>query len=399
MCVMGLVKPGQEFTPDHIETIYHRGNNDGFGLAYVEGERNEQGKLIKPGRVKLVKSMGMAYELKEIFAKQLEKKVPFLFHLRNATAGEKNLENCHPYQILNIDDGDPIDLFMFHNGTMRNAWVQKDKSDSRCFAEIHLRGILRERPSMMYEDGFRYFLSTMIDGNKLMFLDNRERVSIINYELGSIQPSGVWLSTKEKVEPYKPYRSTTTGTGAQSKSFQLGAGQDSSKKESQGQAPKESATSTETGSSKEKKITFKMNDGDKWIVSSDGRSHYVPAGKESDKDSAGQLALLTNGKEADAEFIKELIAKASPPSTPEDYIALRKELGKMTQIDLHDYVREFPVESGYMIRYLAGMEPDLLPEFTESSVEENIAYCVKNTWNAMYALLWAVRKEKVLEVN
>lgn len=388
MCVMGLVKPGQEFTPDHIETIYHRGNNDGFGLAYVEGERNEQGKLVKPGRVKLVKSMGFSHELKEIFAKQLEKQVPFLFHLRNATAGDKTLDNCHPYQILNIDDGDPIDLFMFHNGTMRNAWVEKEKSDSRCFAEIHLRGILRERPSMMYEDGFRYFLSTMIDGNKLMFIDNRERVSIINYELGSIQPSGVWLSTKEKVEPYKPYRP------AQTTPLQLGAGQDSSSQKSSSQATtagSESNASTGTNSS-EKKVTFKMGDGSKWIISTDGRSHYVPKGVNR------QMPLLP-GKEADVEFIKELISKAAPPKTPEDYAELRKEMAKMKHIDLHSYVREFPVESGYMLRYLAGMEPELLPDFIDQSAEENVAYCIKDSWNASYALLFAVRKEKVLEVN
>src|SRR5689334_16509593 len=134
MCVMGLVKPGQEFTAEHIESIYHKGNNDGFGMGYVEGERNEQGKLVKPGRVKVIKSMGVSAELKELYQKQVELGLPFVFHLRNATAGDKTVENCHPYQVLSIDDGDPIDLVVFHNGTMRNMWINKRMSDSWNFA-------------------------------------------------------------------------------------------------------------------------------------------------------------------------------------------------------------------------------------------------------------------------
>src|SRR5262249_13310196 len=126
MCVMGLVQPGQEFTSDYIEAIYHKGNRDGFGMAWVEGERYEdgpkKGNLVRPGRIKLTKSMGLSHELKNLYTKQLEMGVPFVFHLRNATAGDKTIDNCHPYWVLNIDEGDPIDLVLFHNGTMRNAW-------------------------------------------------------------------------------------------------------------------------------------------------------------------------------------------------------------------------------------------------------------------------------------
>lgn len=393
---MGLVKPGQEFTPEHIEQIYHKGNNDGFGMAYVEGERFEEGpnkgKLIKPGRVKIVKSMGLSVEVKNLYKTQLEMGVPFVFHLRNATAGDKVVENCHPYKVLDMDDGDPIDLWMFHNGTMRNAWIEKAKSDSRNFAETHLRGLLRERPSMLYEEGFRFFLASMIESNKLIFIDNRERVSIINHDLGSYHPgSGVWLSTKDNITPYVPYKAPVQQVAA---GFQLGAGRGNTNTT----APA-NHTSTEEESSKGK-ISWIQEDGSKWVLSADDRSHYLPKGVSFEDKQETPLLPEAAGKADDEEFIRLLIEKAAPPKTPADYYALKATLNRMTHMEVFSWVQGFPVEAAYMIRWGAGIYPDVLPEFTEMDIKEVVEYCVASAWNAAHGLGFLARqKVEVHEVN
>lgn len=404
MCVMGVVKPGQNFTPEHIEQIYHRGNNDGFGLAYVEGERYEdgpnKGRLVKPGRIKIVKSMGMAHELKEIYKTHLDMGIPFVFHLRNATAGDRVLENCHPYQVLSIDNDDPIDLWMFHNGTMRNAWIDKSKSDSRNFAEDHLRGLLRERPSMLYEEGFRRFLATMIENNKLIFIDNRERVSVINHDLGSYHPStGVWLSTKDNIQPYVTYRPPTPTPAG----FAFGAGRDNSRNSTPSTSDSAGHISTETNSSGKPKITWIQPDGSKWVMSADGRSHYIPATINTNvPQSDDQLPLLT-GKNAgvaeDKEFIKELIEKSQPPKTPAEYEQLKEDLKKLSQLEMFNWLQEYPVEGAYMLKYGAAMWPDTLPEFAEMSLEDIIAYNIDSSWNAAYALVFMTRQKEKVRVH
>lgn len=397
MCVMGLVKPGQNFTPEHIEQIYIRGNNDGFGMAYVEGERYEdgdkKGRLVRPGRVKIVKSMGPSYEVKKLYKEQVDLGVSFIFHLRNATAGDRVLDNCHPYQVLSIDNDDPIDLWMFHNGTMRNAWLDKAKSDSRNFAETHLRGMMRDRPSMLYEEGFRFFLAGMIgDGNKLIFIDNRERVSIINHNLGSYHSTGVWLSTKEDIKPYVQYKAP------ESRNFQLGAGQDTSTK-----STAETVITDYTSNPAKPRITWKHPDGSKWVLSADGRSHYLPPIVKV-KEAPQQTG--TAGKADDVDFVKELIAKASPPKTADDYRRLKIELSTMSQHEMHAYVQEMPVEAAFMLKYGSGMWPEVLPEFTSMSVEELVVYCLESPWNSAFGLILMSRekddiktKEKMHEVS
>lgn len=406
MCIMFLKKKEQEVNPDYIQAMYEKGNRDGFGLCYVEGERTEDGKLVRPGRIKVVKSMGVASELKDIFQKHTSEnpQAAFIVHLRNATLGDKTEENCHPYQILSIDDGDAIDLVMMHNGTIRDVQVDKAKSDSRNFAENHLRGLLRGRPSMMYEEGFRYFLCSLLGTNKLMFMDNRERVSIINYELGSLHPAtGIWMSTRDNVQLPKPHvvpALPAHQTGGKS-GFQFGQGQDRSNPATQSQSSKSSSDGPTVVTNRGVRMTWKQPEGSKWVMESDGRSHYIPAGSDTPVDMDRPALSIPQTKEDQEDFVKELIAKSSPPTTDKDLEALRKELAKGSQTDMHQYAKEFPVEAAYLIRYAAQIT-DLLPEFKESPVEDIVVYCIESSWEAGYALAIASRggvREPIHEVN
>lgn len=377
MCIMCVIKPSHDFNPEYIETMYSKGNNDGFGLAYVEGERYEEGenkgKLVRPGRIKTIKTMGGPEEIKRIYSEH-KGKYPIVMHLRNATQGDKTVENCHPYKILDIDDGDKIDLVMFHNGTIRNVQINPAWSDSRNFAEVHLRGLLRSRPSMLYEESFRYVLCSLIDTNKLIFMDNRERVTVINYEQGSIHPpTGVWLSTKENITlpkaPAPPRERSHMGFHGNGNSRTA-----------------ESISSTYDGNGKVVKFAWTHPDGSKWTMGSDGRSHYIPPGVDIQK-SAPKLPVVGANK------IEDLLEKFGNEPQDKDLELLCKELHSKQQLELFNYVTAHPVKSAYLIKHLAATT-NMLPEFKNKSIEELVEHCIQNAWLSGFAL--AITRNKAL---
>src|SRR5260221_11352768 len=118
----------QTFEPDLVERMADMGKRDGFGLAYVQGERTANGKLIgNTGRVMIVKSMGYSAQIKKIYEEHMDNNIAV--HVRNATLGEKNEENCHPYVVLSKNLGQKGDLVMFHNGTIQDVQSAKRYSD------------------------------------------------------------------------------------------------------------------------------------------------------------------------------------------------------------------------------------------------------------------------------
>lgn len=64
-------------------------------------------------------------------------------HLRFRTAGLTDLDNTHPYQVLNKDK-DGVDLWFMHNGTL-NEWkdINKDYSDSRNLNDVVLKQLFK----------------------------------------------------------------------------------------------------------------------------------------------------------------------------------------------------------------------------------------------------------------
>jgi hypothetical protein len=183
----------QTFDPLHIERMYDMGNKDGFGMMYVE-------KRNGIDRVAAEKSMGGWKILEELYTAKMDNDMAI--HVRNATFGDKNLDNCHPYPVLDIDLGHKLDVYMMHNGSIRDIQIDKSMSDSYNFATKFLRGYLEVHPNALQDVGFQYLLAGLIGPNKLVFLDSRKRFTIINGDLGSIHPTGVWVSTKSDIKPY-----------------------------------------------------------------------------------------------------------------------------------------------------------------------------------------------------
>jgi predicted glutamine amidotransferase len=107
-------------------------NPDGFGVMYRE-----------KGRVKVIKSLGSNSEKFQIFAK-IRHKDFWAMHARIRTHGAIDETNCHPYKILSKDEGDAIDLYLMHNGTIAKApTTDSTKSDTWHYVEHVLKPLVK----------------------------------------------------------------------------------------------------------------------------------------------------------------------------------------------------------------------------------------------------------------
>lgn len=184
------------------------GNKDGAGLMYVQDGRVVVHKILSPTDKEL-------RELWETFGDDRN----CVLHVRRQSLGAITEENVHPFKVLSLDDGDPIDLYMCHNGTIQGIQVEP-RADSYNLATHFLRPYFRKHPDGLVEPELLNLLSGLIGNSKLVFLDNYERCVIVNHELGKEHYSGAWLSTKSAVvaptktatKIYTPPSSTTVNT-------------------------------------------------------------------------------------------------------------------------------------------------------------------------------------------
>ncbi len=339
MCIVLVKKKDQTFEPDLIERMYDMGNRDGFGMMWVE-----------EARVKTEKSMGFASSLKSLYKDRMDNDIAV--HVRNATFGGKNVENCHPYCVLDVDLGHKIDLYMMHNGTIREVQVDKTMSDSFNFATKFLRPLLAKGNNykMIYDESFQNFLSGVIGPNKLVFLDNKKQFIIVNADLGSYHSSGCWVSTKNEIKiiapfvpiksPYQPPIHHETQTSYSAWDYQKG----------------------------------------KWQADSDLRLHFFPdsalKGKDEEADATtndqqeGGIdnGILSGSDEVDENGFLERILKGMPG---------------MKRVDVFSFVKDYPAETLNLLRSID----------TEHSEKDLKKMIKSDVWGATEALIKA-SKEK-----
>ena len=201
MCLI-FQKPGNvDMTQELIRKAYGS-NRDGFGLMYSDAEQD--------GKVVVIKTMGGADEILEIYEQHKHRDLGI--HFRYATHGAKNLENCHPFRVLNKAEHGR-DLWMMHNGVITQVPTEgdKSKSDSWHYARNWLKPLLEHNPELLQQPGFQQFLGVSIGltGNKLLFLDDLNRFTIINPQLWEQHKLGFWVSS-HFFDQTKTYSSTTT---------------------------------------------------------------------------------------------------------------------------------------------------------------------------------------------
>lgn len=171
-------KLGKEWLAD-----FYSHNKDGVGVMYADG-----GKLIvKKILPKTAKDFESLYN-KEITGKFCA------FHLRMKTHGDINLDNCHPYEVLNQQEHG-IDLWLMHNGILSTGNASDEtKSDTWHYIKNYLVPMLAKNPDFAFTEPFAEIVAEHIgSGNKFVLMDNTGRYQVINQNVG-VQWGGLWLS-------------------------------------------------------------------------------------------------------------------------------------------------------------------------------------------------------------
>lgn len=163
-------------------------NRDGLGVMYREDDR-----------VKFEKTVGTEHDKFDLFRRHRHRE-SYAMHARMKTHGLINEDNCHPYELLNKDKGDEIDLYMMHNGVLADVpMTNKDMSDTWNFVEHVLKPIVKADLSILWEnDQFQEWLQSKIGSSKLLFMrsdDVEFPVLILNSDAGKTH-SSCWLSNE-----------------------------------------------------------------------------------------------------------------------------------------------------------------------------------------------------------
>jgi len=114
-----------------------------------------------------------------------------VLHFRIATSGYNGEHNLHPF--LTNDN-----LGFVHNGVIKGLG-NKSFSDTYEFNDM----LKKFGHDFLNCDMTKYFISEYIGYSKLVFLDNKDKYTIINEELGKWS-SGNWYSN-DSYKEYKPY--------------------------------------------------------------------------------------------------------------------------------------------------------------------------------------------------
>lgn len=171
-------------------------NQDGLGIMYREN-----------GRVIVDKVLGSPKDKFKLFQKYRNKEF-YAMHSRMKTHGLINEDNCHPYELMNIDKGDPIDLYLMHNGILSDAPdVDKNMSDTWHFVEYILKPIAKSNLDLLWKsDEFQTWLQKKMGGSKLLLMrsdapEGGSPVLIFNHGAGTTVDN-CWLSNTHSTNGY-----------------------------------------------------------------------------------------------------------------------------------------------------------------------------------------------------
>lgn len=195
MCLIMYSKNKNNIKKDWFKNSMES-NQDGVGFMYP-----------KDGRLVIKKAIKNELDEFNKVMKEIDKKTPIAIHQRYGTSGIKTVLNVHPFQILNKDEGDSIDLAVMHNGILSIENV-KDYSDTVTFVEYVLKPMLKKDNTLLKSESFQLLLDMAIGNDKLLFMDNNGEVTIIGENRGEWK-NNVWLSSPHYIEKYCGFTNLT----------------------------------------------------------------------------------------------------------------------------------------------------------------------------------------------
>jgi hypothetical protein len=154
-------------------------NNHGWGIMWAEN-----------GTVRNVKGFRLDSLMRNVNNREGS---PFVVHLRWATHGLVNTQNCHPFKVTK-------GLQLMHNGVMLQPETDKDMSDSWHFAQ-ELRDLCVKYPGLDTsdnEDSLVAFTEKVCGTSKIAFMYSDGTIAIANEKMGS-EYEGLWLSNEYSI--------------------------------------------------------------------------------------------------------------------------------------------------------------------------------------------------------
>lgn len=196
MCLITHKPKGEKFDWEAIKYSHTRGNNKGWGAMYCS-----------KNRLVTVRGMAGVEEIKAALEPLEERQI--VLHQRLPTHGTHNLDMTHPFKLLSIDDGDPMDIWGMHNGVLSFPCIFDSHSDTWHFFE-YIKTFIKEQPEIIYDGSFLTKLGKLIhNGNKLVFMTNRGQVLFVNKEAGTTEGK-LWYSNTHSI----PSKGGTTYYGS-----------------------------------------------------------------------------------------------------------------------------------------------------------------------------------------
>lgn len=159
-------------------------NRDGFGFMWADKNGLQVWKAVPKSVDEFIKAF-----------RNMEGR-PFVCHLRMKTHGAIDLANAHPYKVMDKKDGDPATLYMMHNGVLNGAaFDQPHMSDTWHFIRDTVRPLVDSLGvNAVFDPQMVKLLGSCIGkSNKLVFMDDTGRISIVNSDAG-VEFQGAWLS-------------------------------------------------------------------------------------------------------------------------------------------------------------------------------------------------------------
>lgn len=188
MCLIIHIPKEKKITlPDWFTASVFQRNDDGLGVMAATN-----GKLMV--RKVLPKTAEEADQiLKHAITFGQEVNSDVLVHFRMRTHGAIDLDNCHPYPIVDLPE---YKVWLMHNGVLRNGFKKEDKnkSDTWHYIEQTLKPLLLKQPRIWLTAAFQGLIERDIgSSNKFSLMDNKGNVRIYNRNAG-VEWNECWLS-------------------------------------------------------------------------------------------------------------------------------------------------------------------------------------------------------------
>lgn len=175
MCI-AIAKPAdKELTKETLQTCWDN-NSDGAGFMY-----NVNGSL------KIKKGFFRFDDFWKSYSNSCQDKKAVV-HFRIKTHGNIDVENCHPFK---VNPG----LAFVHNGVIHSVDTTKDKekSDTWHFNSQLLQPLINKYIDILETDAAQMLIGEFIGHSKLVFLDSKDNITIINADKG-VEDDGIWYS-------------------------------------------------------------------------------------------------------------------------------------------------------------------------------------------------------------